>query len=189
MAFQLLSLKFIGIKPLIHHRGDLANPLDPYAKEMKKVTSKRKKTDADYEQLSRLEFLGSLYMDGDGPIIPAQNIEACLVDSAKKEKKGPETKAGLFCINNPKLIYDGPQQPEDLWGDPAFRLVSGVVVQRNRIFRTRPMFPNWSLVADLEFNDELMDRQTVVGIAHRAGQIIGLGDWRPRYGRFNVEEV
>ena len=49
-----------GIAPLLMHNGQLANPLNPLAKEMKKVTSVRTKTDEHHLELQRLEFLAGL---------------------------------------------------------------------------------------------------------------------------------
>lgn len=174
---------------MLIHRGGLANPMDKFAREMKKVSGKRKKVDADYEELSRLGFLGSLYMGETGPIMPAENIEACLCDSGKKERKGKDCKAGLFCSEHVPIEYDGPKEAEELWKDESFRNISGVVVQRARVFRTRPIFKEWSLTVPLEYFDELFNEEDVLNIAIRAGQIIGLGDWRPKHGRFRVEKI
>ncbi len=41
---------------LMMHNGRTKDPLDPYAKALKKLTGKRKKTDADYLEISRLEW-------------------------------------------------------------------------------------------------------------------------------------
>jgi hypothetical protein len=187
MAYQALNLKFAGVSPLIHHRGGLANPLDPMAKEMKRVTAKRKKTDADFEQLAKLEFFGSLYLGEDGsPIIPADCIEACLIEGAKKIRRGPEAKSGVICMKHSQLEYDGPRTDKELWEDKRFVIAVGVRIQRNRIIRTRPMFPNWSADVHLEYEDSVLNASDVREFAVKAGQLVGLCDWRPRYGRFSV---
>ena len=61
-AYHSLTFRIIGASPLLHHNGQLADPLNPHAKAMARVSSKRKKTEADHAELSDLEFMGSLYL-------------------------------------------------------------------------------------------------------------------------------
>ena len=68
-----------------------------------------------------------------------------------------------------------------------------VVVQRNRLERTRAKFDEWSVTLLLEADDELVDQQQLESWLDIAGRRIGLGDWRPEksgdYGRFVVDEI
>ena len=75
---ETLKARLTGLVPLILHNARLADPLDPISKAMKTVSSKRKKTDADFEELARLEFEGGLYMVDDEPVIPARLIYGLL---------------------------------------------------------------------------------------------------------------
>ena len=75
---------------------------------MIKISGKRIKTDADLEELARLEFQGSLYFGKEGPFLPAQVIEASIIDGAKKSKDGLKAKAGMFVEKGAILEYDGP---------------------------------------------------------------------------------
>ena len=186
MTIQTVDLKLKGLSPLIMHNGQLADPLSVHAKQSKQISSKRKKTDADHEQMAKIEFLGSLYMTDKGPALPAENIEACLIDGAKKVRRGPDAKAGLYCLQHAPLVYKGPKDPEKLWEDKKFRNRVGARVQRARIMRTRPIFNIWSVVVHLEFEDEILNQSDVVEFAQKAGSVVGIGDWRPKYGRFTV---
>jgi hypothetical protein len=52
------------------------------------------------------------------------------------------------------------------------------------------MFRTWSLVGSLTVLDEDqsgLSRATLQQILDIAGALCGLGDWRPKYGRFTVE--
>lgn len=183
------ACKITGVAPLILHNGLLADPLNYYAKEMKKISGKRNKTEADMEALARFEWHGSLYLSGGKICLPGEMIEAHLVEAAKKQKKGQQAKAGLFCDGEFLLIYDGPSDIEALWKDKTFRLTAGVKVQRNRIMRTRPIFSNWTVAVETHYNPTQLNRDEVRECFRIGGETIGLGDWRPRFGRYVVEEM
>lgn len=182
-----------GTAPLLMHSSRLANPLDPAAKAIKRLTGKRNKTDDDHLEIARLEHLGSLYLDPDvGPYVPGENIWRALYDAAKKYKKGPRVKEGVFVstTENP-LAYKGPRDSEGLWADENFRHMASVKIGTSRTMRCRPIFRQWRTDADGILDPAQMDLPELVDIATTAGQLIGLGDWRPRYGRFTakVEQV
>lgn len=168
------------------HNSRLANPLDPAAKAMKKVTGKRTKTDEDHEEIARLEHQGGMYFDPDaGPYVPADNIWRALYDAAKKTKRGPKVKEGVFISTdiNP-LAYTGPRTIKGLWEDENFRHLASAKVTTQRVMRCRPIFREWAVQAEGDIDVEIIDFTELQAIAETAGDRIGLGDWRPRYGRF-----
>lgn len=178
--------KIISEAPLIMHSGVLANPLNPYAKAMKKISSKRDKTEADFEELARLEWHGSLYLEKGRPCIPGEVLEATLINAAKKKKKGIQAKAGLVCMVNTPLIYDGPQTIDQLWQCEAFQYMTAVIVNKSRIMRMRPIFRQWNAEIAVTFNDELLNPGDIDEIVTIGGDIVGLMDRRPKFGRFRV---
>lgn len=56
----------------------------------------------------------------------------------------------------------------------------------SRITRTRPIFTDWSTEVEGAFDPNVLDRKDVENFAQIAGAYIGVGDWRPRYGRFEA---
>jgi len=48
-------------------------------------------------------------------------------------------------------------------------------------------FPTWSVTIEVEFLPSLLNRNEVVEIFETAGFREGLGDWRPKFGRFSVK--
>lgn len=186
MSIQQIEMLWKGSAPLILHNGQLSDPLSKWSKESKKITSKRAKTDADHEAMARIEFMGSLYIYNGAPCIPAENIEAALIDGAKKLRRGVDAKAGLFVMKHAPIVYEGPKEPDALWNNESFRSRVSAKVQKNRIMRTRPIFNEWSIVVHCEYEDGLLNRADVLEFANKAGSICGIGDWRPRYGRFSV---
>ena len=70
MAWQTLKYKLTSSSDMLLHNGQMANPLNKWAKLSRQISSKRAKTDADYEEMARIEFFASLYMAADGPVLP-----------------------------------------------------------------------------------------------------------------------
>lgn len=190
MSFQSIKARLTGVAPLLVHNGHLADPLNPYAKAMKEVSGKRKKTDADHEELARLEFEGGLYLDDDKrPIIPSYNLEACLINGAKQSRLGKQFLAGAMIPEDSVLIYSGPKTVEGLWADKRFVDRRAVRIQKNKIIRTRPVFSEWSVETTIEYNTAVLDRPQIVKAISAAGQFVGLCDYTPKYGRFEVELI
>lgn len=184
-------ISITGTAELLMHSARLSNPLDPVAKAMKKVTSKRAKTDEDHEELARLEHAGSLYHDEEvGPYIPGENIQRCLVDAAKVTRAGVKVTRGVFIATdvNP-LGYAGPRDVAGLWADENFRHVASVKVQQNRVMRCRPRFRQWRVEAEGHLDTAVLSFEELEEIANTAGAMIGLGDYRPRFGRFTAEVI
>jgi hypothetical protein len=160
--------------------------MNDIAKQMKKIAGKRDKTDADLEELARLEWHGSLYLHDGRPCIPGEVLEAALITAAKKQKRGQQAQAGLLCPNNYLLEYNGPCDLDELWQDARFRLTVGARVQRNRIMRTRPRFSQWAADVEIHYDPQMLNEREVREMLERLGGQLGICDWRPRFGRFTV---
>lgn len=189
MAYQTLRYRLTSSAPLLMHNGQTADPLNKFAKSLKKISSKRAKTEADYEEMARIEFLAGLYMSPDGPVIPSYVIDSMLVNAAKKNKEGMVAKSAVFCANHASLEYDGPRDADTLWKDEGFRHVAIVRVGMARVARTRPTFRQWSCVVELEVETTLVNPERVDEWMHIAGAQVGVGDWRPQHGRFTAQRL
>lgn len=184
-----LKVRITGKAPLLLHNGRLADPTDEVAREMKKITSKRSKTDDDHLELSRLEFIGGMYTDENNePCIPGEVLESCLKSGAKVAKNGKKIAAGAIVSEyTVPLQYSGPRDIDSLWADKRFVHRSGVKVGQARVIRTRPKFDKWACEFTVEYQPEVIDREDIVRAIEDAGNLKGLCDYRPRHGRFNVE--
>ena len=164
---------------------------------MKAVSNKRKKTDADYEELARLEWLAGLYRFRDGLVIPDYVLEAVFINGAKKSKRGVQAKCGMFFAEHATLEFPGkPAEINDdtlseMFVSGEFTHTVGVKVGMAKVMRTRPMFRNWNLLATAQFDPDVLNLRDIEEIANDAGKLVGLGDWRPKHGRFSavVKEV
>lgn len=186
--YKTLKIDVVGIAPLIMHNGQTANPLNKFAKAMKEVSGKRKKTEADFIEMARIEFSAGLYMGPDGPVIPSQMIEAAVVNGARKSKDGKLVLAGVIVEKNATMLYDGPKTVQGLLDDERFRIVSPVRIGQQKVMRTRPIFTNWRAELEILFLDDILNERSLVTAVRNAGMYSGFGDWRPRYGRFTLAQ-
>ncbi len=188
-AFKTVSFQIVGIRPILMHNGILADPSSKPAKELQVELKKKPK---DYEKIADLEWEGSLYWSKDlGYYMPSDNIEAAMIKSASRMKKKALFAAGLLVnaeVGVP-IESDLPKDKAKAMSDPRFRLTKGVVVQRNRVMRTRPLIPTgWKMEITFQYDKSAnLSEDLVRECLEGAGLYIGLGDWRPKFGRFYVE--
>jgi hypothetical protein len=186
------DIQLDGTRPLLMHNiRALGDPLHPVAKAIKRVSAKRKKTEEDHLEMRKLEFFGGLYMDDEeGPYVPAVNFMRCLVDAARITREGKNVERGVIVLNDiGRLEYGGPRTAEGLWEDESFRSIEMVRVGQARVARCRPMFRNWSTSFEAQVDTAIMSPEDFDEILHKAGNMVGLGDFRPRFGRFTATKV
>jgi hypothetical protein len=179
-----------GVVPLLLHNGQLADPLNPATRALKEVTSRKKKTDEDTAEIRHLEWLGSMYLtESRKPCMPADNVLALIIAGAKKDKNGNEAKSGVMQAPGHELfelIYTGPRDLDALYADPRFVDCRSAKVNMSRVMRTRPIFRDWALQIALLFNEDVIDEHVIQQALEISGERVGLGDYRPRFGRFLV---
>jgi hypothetical protein len=190
--FQTLEVEISGLNSVLMHNIQLADPLNEFARKMKVISGKRTKTDADLFALRELEIAGGLYWsDSIGVYIPCDWLETCITDAARKRRLGKDVQAGVQVVEDKlALVYEGMDKVETIQNivdDSTFHFVKGVRVSKARVMRARPIFRGWSTKATIAFDPEAINRQTLIELLDVAGSRIGMGDWRPKFGRFNVE--
>ena len=189
-------MKTIGFRifgeRLLMQSDVLVDPLNEIVAEIKEFTSKRKKTDADQKTIGELEFLGALYFDEElGPVIPCRNIERMLRDAGAMQKLGKAVQRGIFVgPDYIPLLYDGPRDLNTLRADRRFHDRRSVVVsQGKRVIRERPIFRNWALQFEITFDPSILKEGQTLSLLENAGRYVGLGTFRPKFGRFEVERA
>ena len=179
-----------GDVPLVVHNGRLANPLNAFSKDLKKLTSIKGKTDKVLEQIARCEWAGGMYTDSDGePCIPGEVIEATVHGGAKKSKLGKQFLASVTCDGSSKIEFDGPRNLDDLYEDEDHRLSVMVKVGTSKVLRTRPKFDDWEVKFTLKYDPEIIQKDALDRAVVAAGTQCGLGTWRPKFGRFSVVDA
>ena len=184
-----LQLDLKGTSQMILHNGQTANPLNKYSRQLKAISGKRNKTDEDFEAMAKIEFMAGLYSNGNGTYtLPAHNLEAAMLEGAKKHKNGRLIQGGAFISEDPVLHFPGDTlTPEQLWEGGEHALMVSVRVQKNRVMRTRPILPSgWTTTVEVLYDPAVIEEPAIRQAFEVAGQERGIGDWRPKYGRFIV---
>jgi hypothetical protein len=185
---QSVKYHLTGEAPLLMHNGQLSDPLNEWNKRKKKITDKRKKTEADHEEIGRLEWMGGLYLHNGAPCIPREAIKATLLRAGKTLRKGEKVKPGIVCEAHALVLYEGPTDPKMLWEDGRFMLRTTKPQKGQRVVRTRPIFFPWQADVVLAFNDEMLNPEEVDELMAIAGHTIGFLEERPEYGRFTAKK-
>lgn len=189
---ETIKARLVGKRPLLMHSSALVDPLNPAVKALNQAVDehKRSKTEDAALNVAYREFVAGMYYDPDlGPYIPAENIHATLIDAAKTIRKGETVKRGVVVECEGEgfpLTYDGPRDVDSLWEQEFWdRRVTRV--QRNSVMRTRPKFPDWSIEdVVLSYDPQIIDDDDMSLILGMAGNV-GLGDYRERFGKFDIE--
>lgn len=185
-----LRLRLTGTKPMLMHNSRLANPVDTYTVQLKELTGKRKKTLEDHARIMHLEARGGIYETEDGLVaLPTQNVWRSIQDGAKMVKLGKHCERGLFQVSEtPPLLIDGATvSVKDFLDDPANIDYRTARNQKNTIMRARPIIPaGWQSDHELEFLEDVFDKSNFAPIFELCGRLVGVGDWRPRYGTYEV---
>ena len=187
------TVKIEGVSPLLMHNGQLANPQNEWVKQIKEITSKHhsKKTESDELELMRLEFQGGLYYDDEiGPFIPSVNVEGCIRDAAKANRLGQAVTAGVqVSPDRIKLIYKGPRGRDELYEDKNHVDARPIKLQKSTtVIRTRPRFDQWAIEFEVMAINEVIALSNVQKFIEQAGIFKGLGDYKPKFGRFILKE-
>jgi hypothetical protein len=156
-------------------------------RELKRLTSKRKKTDEDLRQIEKLEWYGGLYSENGVVVQPTSKLRKCLINTGKISKAGKMVERALsFTTLNVPLIYEGPRNIDELFAQKQYTSRLSVGIGNKRVMRVRPQFNTWALhVEGLFIEDAGLNIDELDHIVELAGLVEGIGDNRVNgYGRF-----
>lgn len=189
-----LHVTLKGLNTLMMHSPKTVNPLHPLALELKKYTSKRKKTEEDLQRISELEWEAGLYYDeANGLHIPVECLQKTAVNGAKLFKAGKDIERYVqFTGAVAPLDIGVPFDLDKMRHDMRYYDVRAVAVMRARVIRTRPRFDVWKCDFYIVYDNEHIDVETIARAFENAGAYVGLCEARALgYGRFAtiIEEV
>ena len=186
------KIKIVGVTPLLMHSCRMANPLDEYSKAAKAISSKHhsKKTDEDHVELSKIQFIGSSYYDTEiGYYMPAENIEACIRNGARVNKNGKNVVMAVKVLDSkiPLITDTNNLSPDKLFENQDFVDVRFVNINKAKVLCTRPRFERWECEFEVEVDTDILTIDEFIQSLDYAGSRACLGDYRPRYGRFECK--
>lgn len=178
MAPYIVECTITGTAPILFHRWSCE---DVAAKNAAAKNSSVKKTD---------NIEAYLYKNKKGEIcVPTEYVRQSLIAAAKfrQDPRSPRKsacdlfKAGIVAIS--ELSSTGLKEADYI--DKR-----RVCIQRAGITRLRPALnTGWSVTVQLQVQTpEYISMQLLNEVLSDAGRLVGVGDFRPTYGRFQVRE-
>jgi hypothetical protein len=172
-----IQAKIVGVASLVQHRYQFTDE--------KERQATRKTGSKDHTQ----EWRDFLYIDEAGMIYePALHIEGALIKAAGSFQisgRGKRTyrdlfKSAVFVL--PEAIPLGKKEPDRIHR-------ARMVVARSSVERYRPEFvAGWQLQFSIRVMDSQISKDVVRQVLEHAGAFCGIGDSRPRFGRFRITE-
>lgn len=165
-----------GTSDLLFHRWDCAAVKE---KADSKKGSKAKKEDNVESYVYRLE---------DGTLgLPGEYLRMSLIGAAKYRQDPRSPRKSAMDIFKAAIVSLTPVASlgQKQWDYEDRRRVT---IQRNAITRTRPAFKaGWKATIQLQNNlPEYISPSFLNEVIQQAGKLIGVGDFRPTFGRFQV---
>lgn len=171
-----VEIELEGVCPILFHRW---NNESVAAKARAKKGSVEKKTD-DIESF--------VYKDENGFLcIPGEYVRQAVIHAAKYEQDPRSPRKSMMDLMKAALV--SLTELASLGSkDPDYIDMRRVVIQRSAVTRSRPaMKAGWKATFVLMVNlPEYVPAQRLNHILQQSGRIGGLGDFRPSFGRFNV---
>lgn len=190
MAIQSIHVTFSGIDQLLQNNPQTSDPLNKYAKEMKKISSKRKKQDDDILEMRRIEMRSKMYWDDEiGVYVPSSWVMAALCANSwsRAKIKKADIRAAVFATDwKLPLDYKGKpsvSEPLDIVDNEDFQLVKSLKQGQVRVVKAIPAFSEWSFSCRIEFDDSMVSGDELTGLIEYSAKFGGFGDFRPTYGR------
>jgi hypothetical protein len=192
-----ITVKVSGINPLLMSNPQTVDRFNVYAKEMARINAKKsKRTDDDYLKLADLEVRSKIYWSAThGIVVPTRWLMATITKNSFKLAKisKADIRGAVFTVESETpLEYKGLERvrtPEDIINNEEFRHKMLLPQGQVRVAKSFPIFHDWSFSTDIEYDPSVIDPDEMERILTHGGKYGGFGDFRPTFGRANVEVV
>ena len=170
-----INVSIKGVATLLQHKMSIETEAQLASKTKKSVGQKKGDNPEDF-----------LYKVGDKICQPSEHILQAIIkrlSGYKIQGKGKKTylEMGKGSLN---IVPDMMPHKIQKW-EPDSRTVV-IKATRGRIVRVRPKLNDWALDFTIELINDEMPIEVVKSALDDAGREGGLGDYRPRFGRFIV---
>lgn len=176
-----VDIKIQGTADLLWHRWNCES-IEEKSKAAK--GSKAKKSD-DIETY--------VYRDDDGHLcLPGEYLRQAVIHAAKFRQDPRSPRKSAMDLFKASVVSLTPLAPILIKGKPTKQWCAEhkcrVTIQRAGVTRTRPMTKTgWEAVVTLQvLCPEYVSPQILNEVVSQAGRLVGLADFRPTYGRFQI---
>ena len=200
---KTLQVKLTGLRPIIMGNPQGISLTNQYSVNSRRISSAmktaRKKGDESrlvelQEEQSKNDFFTSAYWTKeDGFYLPDSVVEACFKEAGRTLRKGRDVDRAVLVSEMLIVLKTGHRfnSLEDAYAHEAFRMEGPCKIPPKTgalIWKTRCMIPaGWTTQFQLEFDETTISAKILTEIVNVSGQSIGIGGWRPKFGRFTAE--
>lgn len=195
MAMRNATVAVTGVTPLLMNNPQTVDRFNKFAKRMAAINAKKtRRTDDDYLELRDIEVESKVYFnEEDGIYVPATWLGEAIASAAFKVAKisRADIRGALFTTEDKlKLTFrdsDKVKSVEDIVKNPAFRICLTLPQGQVRVVKAFPIFHKWSFSTSVEFDDKIIDPDSLTRIIMHTAKYGGFGDFRPTFGRAVAE--
>lgn len=205
-------MEWTGNRPYIMLNPRTVKVSDPFAVESRKLSSDMKKarkkeawdlmTELEAKQI-RNDWEASAYWSDELKSFYMPDTQVLNVLKAGMGRKGKDIDRGCVVLSDMSddtgsiciPIDTGKRfrSLEEAFKDKTYRLECPCRIPPRTgalIWKARCMMPTgWKIKFVLEYDDEMIAEKSLIDAAKTGGRIIGVGAWRPKFGRFIVTAV
>jgi hypothetical protein len=199
---EKITTTWTGIRPLIMSNPQTVQVSNAYAMKSRELgaamKAARKKGDEDKmvsleKQQIRNDWEASAYWDDAEKkfFIPDSLLLACIRNGAAASKKGKDIDRAVLTSETQAYVETTKHKTlQAAFEDETFRLECPCKIPPKTgalIWKARAVMPTgWKLTFDIEYDDGIVERKSLERALQAAG-VVGIGGWRPKFGRFTVE--
>ena len=195
MSMRTAEISITGVSPLLMNNPQTVDRFNRFAKRMAVINAKKnKRTDDDFLELRDLEMESKSYFDEKvGIYVPSSWVAEAIATAAFRVAKisKAEIRGALFTTEEKiPLIYrdmDKVKAITDIIKNPIFRIILNLPHKQQRLAKAFPIFHQWSFKTAVEFDDKIIDPDSVTRILDYTAKYGGFGDFRPKFGRASAE--
>lgn len=193
MPIRTANVSITGVAPLLQNNPQTVDRFNPFARRMAAINAKKtRRTDDDYLELRALEVEAKVYFDG-GVYIPASWLAEAIATAAFRVAKisRADIRGALFTTSDKiPLTYRGSDKVKtvvDVVKNPNFSILLTLPQGQVRVVKAFPIFHQWSFGTQIEFDDKIIDPDSLTRILQHTAKYGGFGDFRPKFGRASAE--
>lgn len=169
-----------GVAPILFNRWT-----EDAADKLRSGATGGKVTEASREA----EALTKVYRSGDVLVVPGWNLKKCILQGCQRAglKEGrasmmPFLAATVFVDGDPSFGVTDPDYVDERAGRRPAKTGGACLIKRPALRS------GWRLPFVLHVLDDRRDAPSIRRAIEEAGLMVGLGDFRPEFGRFIVQE-